>query len=151
MKGFVSSVTRMGLGIICVAAACTPIQKEAPETGLPITCIHGVVYHRLPTGAVPSPYARVKVSAWRHGTDQPLAETETDENGRYCIEVPMGPSGVDLRVWGMRTVNYDKFICKGSADDMDVGTGSKKCGSGECLRIDIHTECTPYVSPRRRN
>ena len=141
----------IGLAFILLTGACTPIKKEVPETSLPTTCIQGMVHYRLPPDAAPAPYARVKVAAWRHGTEQAMAETETDETGRYCIQVPMTPSGVDLRVWGMRTVGYDQFICKGSADGIDLGTVSKKCGSGDRLTIDIPTECTQYVSPRRRN
>lgn len=135
--------------VVSVLAACTPIQKEAPGTSLPSTCIQGSVQYRLPPDAAPLPYARVKVAAWRQGTEQPLAETETDDQGRYCIELPVALSGVDLRVWGMRTVGYDQYVCKGSADDIDVGTVSKYCSSNDCLVVDITTDCTRYVSPRR--
>jgi hypothetical protein len=148
MKEVFFSIPAIAL-VITIVTACTPIQKEAPETSLPTTCIQGTVLYRLPPDAAPAPYARVKVAAWRQGTEQPLAEIETDETGRYCIEVPVVPSGVDLRVWGMRIVGYDQYICKGSADDIDVGTVSKKCGSNDCVVIDITTLCTPYQSPRR--
>jgi len=141
----------IGLAFILLTGACAPIKKEVPETSLPTTCIQGMVHYRLPPDAAPAPYARVKVAAWRHGTDQPLSEAETDETGRYCIHVPMAPSGMDLRVWGMRTVGYDQYICKGSADDIDPGTVPKRCGGADCLTIDITTECTQYVSPRRHN
>jgi hypothetical protein len=149
MEQFLFSMGRIGFLLILLSGACTPLQKDVPQTSLPTTCIQGTVLYRLPADTDPLPYARVKVAAWRQGTDRALAETETNEKGRYCIEVPMTPSGVDLRVWGMRTVEYDKYVCKGSADDIDVGSVSQRCGTGGCPTVDITTECNRYVSPRR--
>jgi hypothetical protein len=87
------------------------------------------------------PYSSVSVTAWRHGTDKGLAEVSADKDGKYCIEVPTDAKTVDLRVWGLEFFQGNNYVCEGSADSVNLGSISGKCGSGTCLKVDIHAEC----------
>ena len=112
------------------------------------SCIRGTVWYRSPVDTSKVPYARAKITAWRHGTREGLAETRADKRGRYCIEVPLGAM-VDLRVWGLEEFGGSNFICSGSADKIDPGPGAGKCG-GDCIQVDIMTGCTDQIPKRRR-
>jgi hypothetical protein len=127
------------------AAAAPPADGAKP---LETSCIRGTVWYRSPVDTSKVPYARAKVTAWRHGTREGLTEARTDSRGRYCIEVPQG-TVVDLRVWGLEDFGGSSFICRGSADKIDLGTGGGKCG-GDCVSVDIVTECTDQIPRRRR-
>ncbi len=145
---------RFALGIniiflLSLTVGCRPIQKQSlPEDFVP-TCIQGRVWYRTPTGATPVPFPHAPITAWRHGTDQPLAETKADEAGNYCIEVPLGVSGVDLRIWEVRRLGGTRSVCKGSREIIDPGTISKKCGE-DCVRIEITTDCQEFHPPYHR-
>lgn len=136
-----------------IVVGCGPEQQvKAPQSleSLEPTCIQGTVSYRLPEESTLVPFANVKVAAWRHGTtDQPLAETVTDAKGDYCIEVPRGVSGVDVRVWGMVNLEKTSYTCNGSAENMNPGTSVKRCG-GDCLKADITANCNVF-KPVRRN
>jgi hypothetical protein len=93
------------------------------------------------------PYGGVIVNAWRHGKDLALAETKTQSDGSYCIEVPLEESHVDLRVWGMERMQGQSYICEGSVQNIDPGKTPKKCGE-DCFKTDIVTECQEWVQRR---
>ena len=135
------------LFLITFGCSRTQIQKapESPET----TCIQGTVWYRTSTDSTPMRYPYATVTAWRHGTDQGLAETKADGAGNYCIEVPLGDYKVDLRVWGLKRLGGTSYTCKGSEENIDLGTTSKKCGEN-CISIDIITECGEFQPSYRR-
>lgn len=93
------------------------------------------------------PWGGVTVNAWRHGKDLALAETKTDSDGNYCIEVPVGDSRVDLRVWGMERMEGTSYICDGSVQNIDPGKTPKKCGEN-CFKTDIMTQCHERTDQR---
>jgi hypothetical protein len=93
------------------------------------------------------PWGGVTVNAWRHGKDLALAETKTDSDGYYCIEVPVGDSRVDLRVWGMERMEGKTYICDGSVQNIDAGKTPKKCGE-DCFKTDIVTQCHERTDQR---
>jgi hypothetical protein len=57
--------------------------------------------------------------------------------------VPLGDFKVDLRVWGVQRLDKTSHTCKGSADDVDIGTVPRECGE-ECIRIDIIADCQEF-------
>jgi len=95
------------------------------------------------------PWGGVTVNAWRHGKDLALAETKTDSDGNYCIEVHVGDSRVDLRVWGMERMEGKSYICDGSVQNIDPGKTPKKCGE-DCFKTDIMTKCQKDGSAPQR-
>lgn len=135
--------------LLSITAGCGHRQiQDLPEDFVP-TCIQGTVWYRTPTAPTPVPYPYARITAWRHGTDRSLAKTKADKAGNYCIEVPLGGFGVDLRVWGMKHLPSISYTCKGSEDDIDLGTTSKECGE-DCIRIDIITDCQEFHPPWHR-
>ena len=135
--------------LLSIAAGCGHSQiKGLPEDFMP-TCIQGTVWYRMSTDPTPVPYPYARITAWRHGTDQPLSETKADEAGNYCVEVPLGESGVDLRVWGVKRLRGTGYTCKGSENNIDAGTASKRCGE-DCVKIDIITDCEEFQPPYYR-
>ncbi len=135
-----------------LAVGCGPEQQVKPPQSiesLETTCIQGTVSYRLSIDSSSVQFANVKVVAWRHGTtDQPLAETVTDAKGDYCIEVPRGDFSMDVRVWGMVNLEKTSYTCSGSADNVSLGTGVKRCG-GDCPRVDIIANCSIFKPVRR--
>lgn len=113
-------------------------------------CIRGTVSFNQPLEAKEVPYPGVTVSTWVHGEKKGIAETKTDEAGNYCIEVPAGASKVDLKVWGLERFEQKDYICEGLAEGISLGTGTGKCGSGDCLRADIKAGCRERVEGGRR-
>ncbi len=139
----------MSLILLVSQAAVGAPPKGAPERSESGTaCIRGTVWYRSPGDTGRVPYPRAKVTAWRHGTREGLAETRADGKGQYCIEVSLGAE-VDLRVWGLEDFGGTSFICRGSADKIVLGTGAERCG-GDCIQVDIMTECTDQIPRRRR-
>ena len=132
-----------------IALGCSPVHVQSPPKDFQPTCIQGTVLYRTPGNSTPVPYPYARVSAWRRGAGQGLAETKTDEAGNYCIEVPLGDFTVDLRVWGVNRVGGTSYTCKGSENDIDPGTIRKECGE-DCVRIDIVTDCDEFRPPYRR-
>jgi hypothetical protein len=120
---------------------CATPQTQSVHADPAVACIRGVVSYNNPTTSTMVPYSSVSVTAWRHGTDKGLAEVNADKDGKYCIEVPTDAKTVDLRVWGLEFFQGNNYVCEGSADSVDLGSISGKCGSGTCLKVDIHAEC----------
>jgi hypothetical protein len=92
-------------------------------------------------------YGGVMVNAWRHDKDLALAESKTDSDGNYCIEVPMGNFRVDLRVWGTERIEGKSYICQGSLQDIDPGKAAKRCGE-DCFKADISAQCEERADSR---
>lgn len=111
------------------------------------TCIQGKVWMKNPVDSNRVPYGGVTVTAWRHGKDLPLAETRTDRDGNYCIEVPGGEGRVDLRVWGTERMEGKTYICQGTAENIDPGKTPKRCGE-DCFRTDLSTQCEERAERR---
>lgn len=130
--------------LFAIMIGCSPKQVQSPPEDFKPTYIEGTVWYRNPIDSTLVRYPYVTVSAWRHGTGKGLAETKADGAGNYCIEVPLGSFKVDLRVWGLQRLRGTGYICKGSENDIDLGTTSKQCG-GNCIRIDIMTDCNEYI------
>ncbi len=127
---------------------CAPTQvKRTPDDSEP-ACIQGTVWYRPSADSNPIPYPFAAITAWRHGTDQPLGETRTDGAGNYCIEVPIGEQ-VDLRIWGVQRLQGTSYTCKGSEDNINPGTTLNECG-GNCTRIDVFADCGEFEPPYRR-
>jgi hypothetical protein len=104
------------------------------------TCIQGKVWMKNPVDSNQVPYGGVTVNAWMHDKELALAETKTDSDGNYCIEVPVADFRLDLRVWGMERMGGQSYICQGSVQNIDPGKTPKKCGE-DCFKTDIMTQC----------
>jgi len=148
--------TRGGLLLFAVSAValvgflgCATPQAPAAAAGPGVTCIQGVVSYLNPITSAIVPYPFAAVSAWRHGKDQGLAETKADKEGKYCIEVPAGSHTLDLRVWGLELFEGNNYVCEGSANNIDLGSMIGRCGSGNCLKVDIRVECKERAERRR--
>jgi hypothetical protein len=126
----------------CGAPAVQGVRANAVRT-----CIQGKVWMKNPIDSKQVPWGGVTVNAWRHGKDLALAETKTDSDGNYCIEVPVGDSRVDLRVWGMERMEGKTYICDGSVQNIDAGKTPKKCGE-DCFKTDIVTQCHERTDQR---
>jgi hypothetical protein len=95
------------------------------------------------------PFANVKVTAWRHDeTKKPFAEVMADARGNYCLEVPLGEHGVDVRVWGMVNLGNKSYTCTASENDIKLGKDTKKCGS-DCTTVDLVANCSEFKPTRR--
>jgi hypothetical protein len=106
-----------------------------------------MVWMKSPIDSKLKAYAGVSVNAWRHDKDLALAESKTDSEGRYCIEVPVGNFRVDLRVWGMERMEGESYICQGSVQDVDSGKTPRRCGE-DCFKTDITTQCEERADQR---
>lgn len=135
--------------IFVMLSGCVAPQKTAAPGGSEVACIQGVVSHINPGASSAVPYSYVIVTAWRHGKDQGLAEVKADKDGRYCIEVPADANTVDLRAWGTERFEGKSYVCEGEAKNIDVGAAAGKCGSGQCLTVDITAQCKERVERRR--
>lgn len=112
-------------------------------------CFQGTVQYRLPEESKPVPFANVKVSAWRHDeTKEPFAEAMADSTGRYCLEVPLGDHGVDIRVWGMVNLGNKSYTCTASEDDIKLEKPTKKCGE-DCATVNLIAQCREFKPTRR--
>ena len=136
------------VALVGVLGCATP-QTPATSTGSAVTCIQGEVSYVNPVTSAMAPYPSVTVTAWRHGKDQGLAEVKADKDGKYCIEVPTGANTVDLRVWGLELFEGKNYVCEGSANNINTGSMTGKCGSGNCLRVNISAQCRERVERRR--
>jgi hypothetical protein len=129
------------------AWGCGAPQPRGVQADSVKTCIQGKVWMKSPIDGKQVPYGGVIVNAWRHGKDLALAETRTQSDGSYCVEVPLGESHVDLRVWGMERMQGQSYICEGSTQNIDPGQAQKKCGE-DCFEANIVTECQRWVERR---
>ncbi len=125
----------------------TAVAEDASQQG-GTACIRGTVLYRSSADATHIPYPHAKITAWRHGTKEGLTGTRADRRGRFCIEVPLGLE-VDLRVWGLEEIGGTSFVCRGSANKVETGATAGTCG-GDCIQVDIMTECTDQIPKRRR-
>jgi hypothetical protein len=132
-----------------LGCATPQTQTPAAPTGSSGTCIQGVVSYVNPVTSAMVPYPSAAVTAWRHGKDQGLAEVKADRDGKYCIEVPAGSNTVDIRVWGLELFEGNNYVCEGSANQIDLGSMTGKCGSGNCLKVDVRAECRERAERRR--
>jgi hypothetical protein len=125
------------------------VQPSKPNEYLEPVCFQGTVRYRNPSDEQPVPFAHVKVTAWRHNTkDQPFAEAMADAAGNYCLEVPLGDYGIDIRVWGMVNLGNKSYTCTVSANDIKVGKTKRKCGE-DCATVDLLAECKEFIPTRR--
>jgi hypothetical protein len=123
--------------------ASKPIQYAEP------VCFQGTVHYPHPSDSQPVPFANVKVTAWRHDeTKKPFAEAMADPRGNYCLEVPLGEYGVDIRVWGMVNLGSKSYTCTASEDDIKLGKTTKKCGE-DCITVDLVANCSEFKPTRR--
>jgi hypothetical protein len=132
-----------------VLLGCATSQAPVAPSTSAVTCIRGVVTYVHPISSATVPYPSAAVTAWRHATDQGLAEVEADKEGKYCIEVPAGGTGVDLRVWGLELLDGRNFVCEGSANNLSTGSMTGKCESGNCLEVNVSVQCRERVQRRR--
>jgi hypothetical protein len=131
---------------------CGPEQKVQPpkliQYAEPV-CFQGTVNYRHPSDSQPVPFANVKVTAWRHDeTKKPFAEAMASAAGKYCLEVPLGEYGVDIRVWGMVNLGNKSYTCTASEDDIKLGKTTKKCGE-DCITVDLVASCSEFKPTRR--
>jgi hypothetical protein len=135
-----------------MAIGCGPeqqVQPPKPIEYLEPVCFQGTVQYRNPSDAQLVLFANVKVTAWRHNTKvQPFAEAMADAAGNYCLEVPLGEYGVDIRVWGMVNLANKSYTCSVSANDIKLGKTKKKCGE-DCATVDLLAECKEFIPTRR--
>jgi hypothetical protein len=137
---------------LLTAMGCGPEQKVQPpkpiEYAEPV-CIQGTVQYRHPETSNLVSFANVKVSAWRHNeTKKPFAEAMADATGKYCLEVPLGDYGVDIRVWGMVNLGSKSYTCTASENDIKLGMTTKKCGE-DCITADLVASCSEFKPSRR--
>jgi hypothetical protein len=135
-----------GCTFLAFGLGCGAPQVQGTPAHSAKTCIQGKVWMKSPVEPGQVPYGGVVVNAWRHGKDLALAETKTQTDGSFCIEVPL-ESRVDLRVWGMERMGGKTYICEGSVQNIDPGTTPKKCGE-DCFKTDIVTQCQEWVGRR---
>jgi hypothetical protein len=132
-----------------ISVGCSTPQTPADHSGAGMTCIQGIVNYVSPINSARVPYANATVTAWQAGKDRALVETKADKDGHYCIEIPLGGNRVDLRVWGLDRFERTDYVCEGSATDIDLGSISRECGKGNCLKVDITAQCRERVDRRR--
>jgi hypothetical protein len=143
----VTSIFSFMMAIGC--ASEQQVQSPKPVEYSEPVCIQGTVRYRTPGDANLIPFSDVKVNAWRHDeTKKPFAETMAEADGKYCLEVPLGEYGVDIRVWGMVNVGDKSYTCTASEDDIKLGKTKKKCGE-DCIRVNLVVECKEFTPSRR--
>ena len=135
-----------------MGVGCGPeqqVQPPKPIEYLEPVCFKGTVRYRHPEDSNPVPFSNVKVTAWRHNeTKNPFAETMANAAGNYCLEVPLGEYGVDIRVWGMVNLGSKSYTCTASENDIKLGKTRKKCGE-DCTKVDLLAECKEFIPTRR--
>jgi len=135
-----------------LAVGCGPEQQVQPPKPIEYqepVCFQGTVRYRHPRDGQLVPFGHVKVTAWRHNeTKNPLAEAMADVAGNYCLEVPLGEYGLDIRVWGMVNLGNKSYTCTASEDDIKLGKTTKKCGE-DCATVDLLAECKEFIPTRR--
>lgn len=135
--------------LLAMLAACgTPSQAPVSQA-VDTRCIQGTAWYKSPLDGSQVRYPKVKVAAWRLDAEKPLIEAQTDQNGDYCMEVPYGDYDVAVRVWGTLPVLRKTYLCNGSQEGIDLKASGKKCG-GECMKVDIFTECKEFVPSKHR-
>ena len=135
-----------------VAIGCGPEQQVQPPKPIEYTepvCIQGIVRYRHPSESRLVPFSNVKVTAWRHNTtDKPFAKAMANAAGNYCLEVPLGAYGVDIRVWGMVSLGSKSYTCTASEDNVKLGKTPRRCGE-DCATVNLVAECREFIPTRR--
>ena len=144
-SGCLRYVSACALLVFCLGCGAPQLQSGPVDSVK--TCIQGKVWMKSPVDSKQGAYAGVSVNAWRHDKELALAETKTDGDGNYCLEVPVGDFRVDLRVWGMERIEGKSYICQGSVQDIDPGKTPKRCGE-DCFKTDILTQCEERADRR---
>jgi hypothetical protein len=132
-----------------IAVGCSAPQTPIDHSGASVTCIQGTVSYVSPINSAREPYGNAKITAWQSGKDRALVEAKADKEGNYCIEIPLGGNRADLRVWGLERFERTDFICEGSVANIDLGSMSRECSKGNCLKADITAQCRERVDRRR--
>lgn len=140
--------------ILCFSATagtlgCAGPQAPVTPAASTTTCIRGTVLYTHPVSAAMVPFTSAAVTAWRHGTNQGLAEVRSDNKGNYCIDIPGGSGIMDVRVWGTDVVEGKTYVCEGSASNVSTGSIAGTCGSGDCLEVNIRAQCRERSDRRR--
>ena len=135
-----------------MAIGCASEQQVQPPKPIKYAepvCFQGTVHYLHPSDSQPVPFANVKVTAWRHDeTKKPFAEAMANATGKYCLEVPLGDYGIDIRVWGMVNLGNKSYTCTASEDDIKLGKTTKKCGE-DCATVNLIAECREFKPTRR--
>jgi hypothetical protein len=135
-----------------MAIGCASEQQVQPPKPIKYAepvCFQGIVQYQLPGESNLVPFANVKVSAWRHDeTKNPFAEAMAEAAGKFCLEVPLGDYGVDIRVWGMVNLGNKSYTCTTSEDDVKLGKTTMKCGE-DCITVDLVASCSEFMPTRR--
>jgi hypothetical protein len=125
------------------------VQPPKPVNYSEPVCFQGTVNYLHPSDSRPVPFANVKVTAWRHDeTKKPFAEAMAEADGKYCLEVPLGEYGVDIRIWGMVNLGGKSYTCTASENDIKLGNTTKKCGE-DCITVNLIAECKEFIPTRR--
>jgi hypothetical protein len=143
------SLGKVILFAFSISVGCSTPQTPVDHSGASMTCIQGIVSYVSPINSARAPYANVTTTAWQSGKDRALVETKADQAGNYCIEIPLGSNRVDLRVWGLDRFDRTDYLCEGSVADIDLGSISRECSKGNCLKVDITAQCRERVDRRR--
>jgi hypothetical protein len=137
---------------VAIAIGCASEQQVLPPKPIKYAdpvCFQGTVHYLHPSDSQHVPFANVKVTAWRHDeTKKPFAEAMANAMGKYCLEVPLGDYGVDIRVWGMVNLGNKSYTCTASEDDIKLGKTVKKCGE-DCTTVNVIAECREFKPTRR--
>jgi hypothetical protein len=137
---------------LATVMGCGPEQQVQPPKPIEYVepvCIQGTVQYRRPGESSLVPFANVKVTAWRHNeTKKAFAEAMTDATGKYCLQVPLGDYGVDIRVWGMVNLGSKSYTCTASQDDVKLGKTSRRCGE-DCIAAGLVASCSEFKPTRR--
>ena len=144
----VSMVVLFILGF-ALMIGCASTQTQIPPEDVETACVQGKVSYRSPVGSGLLPYPAATVNAWRTDTNKGLAETVTNNDGIYCIEIPKRNYQVELRVWGSRFIEGKTYLCQGSLANIELDATSRKCGE-DCREINITTDCRERVRGRSR-
>lgn len=148
MKGSPLAITVILFSLLCTTECFSQETPPPPDNG-DTGCIQGIVTYRNPQESSPIPCVAATVSLTIPGKDRPFIDTQTDKQGRYCLNVPLRHGRVDLKVWGLNYMDKENSICQGEKTGIDLGSMPRKCGEG-CMRIDVEVACKEGYLRRRR-
>jgi hypothetical protein len=140
---------KVALFAFSISVGCSTPQTPVAHSGAGMTCIEGSVTYVSPINSAKVPYPNAAITAWQPGKDRALVETKADKAGNFCIEIPLVSNRVDLRVWGLERFERTDYVCEGSVTDIELGSISRECGKGNCLKVDITAQCRERVDRRR--
>ena len=143
------SLWKIAIFAFSISVGCSTPQTPVDHSAASMTCIQGSVTYASPIDSSRVPYPNATITAWQAGKDRALVETKADKQGNYCIEIPLGGNRVELRVWGIDRFERIDYVCEGSVADIELGSVSRECGKGNCLKVDITAQCRERVDRRR--